>query len=160
MDIYDNAEQLKKVPLFSSCDKAKLNLLAFTSEMMTFREGDYLFRLGEPSDSVYVVLKGTVDVIYDENPDKTTLIANLGQNHMLGEMGVFLNSPRSASMLATSQVQTLKIPAHRFIKLATETPAIALSVMKELSAKIAFTGDLVVQSSAELKKLKDQYCAQ
>lgn len=159
MDIYDNAEQLKKVPLFSSCDKAKLNLLAFTSEMMTFRKGEYLFRLSEPSDSVFVVLEGTVDVIYDENPEKTTLIASLGQNHMLGEMGVFLNAPRSASMLATSQVQTLKIPADRFIKLATETPAIALSVMQELSAKIAFTGDLVIQSSTELKKLKDQYCA-
>lgn len=159
MDIYDNAEQLKKVPLFSSSDKAKLNLLAFTSEMMTFREGEYLFRLGEPSDSVYVVLKGTVDVIYDEDPEKITIIASLGQNHMLGEMGVFLNAPRSASMLATSQVQTLKIPADRFIKLATETPEIALSVMKELSAKIAVTGNLVIESSAELQKLKNQHYA-
>lgn len=159
MDIYDNAEQLKKIPLFASCDKAKLNLLAFTSEMMTFGEGEYLFRLSEPSDSVYVLLEGMVDVIYDENPEKTTLIASLGKNNMLGEMGVFLNAPRSASMLATSPVQTLKIPADRFIKLATETPEIALNVMKELSAKIALTGDLVIQSTAELKKLKHQHRA-
>ena len=159
MDIYENAEQLKKVPLFSSCDKAKLNLLAFTSEMMTFREGEYLFRLNEPSDSVYVILEGTVDVLFDEDPENTTIIASLGQNNMLGEMGVFLNAPRSASLLATSQVQALKIPSDRFIKLATGTPEIALSVMKELSSKIAFTGTLVIQSSTELQKLKDQYRA-
>ncbi len=159
MDIYDNAEQLTKVPLFAGCDKAKLKLLAFTSEMMTFRQGEYLFRLHEPSDSVYVILKGTVDVLHDENPDDVTHIASLGKNHMLGEMGVFLSGPRSASILATSQVQALKIPADRFIKLATETPAIALSVMKELSAKIAYTGDLVIKSSTELRTLKAQYSA-
>ena len=157
MDIYDNADQLKQVPLFSGCDKSKLNLLAFTSEVITFREGEYLFRLSEPSDSVYVILKGTVDVLYDKDPNNTLKVATLGKNNMLGEMGVFLNAPRSASILATEQVEALKIQADRFIKLATETPQIALSVMKELSSKIAFTGDMALKSTAELKQLKHQF---
>jgi len=157
MDIYDNAEQLKQVPLFAGCDKAKLNLLAFTSEVITFREGEYLFRLNEPSDSVYVILKGTVDVLYDKDPNSVLKVATLGKNNMLGEMGVFLSAPRSASILALEQVQALKIQADRFIKLATETPQIALSVMKELSSKIAFTGDMALKSSAELQQLKHQF---
>jgi len=157
MDIYDNADQLKQVPLFAGCDKGKLNLLAFTSEVITFRAGEYLFRLSEPSDSVYVVLKGTVDVLYDKDPASTLKIATLGKNNMLGEMGVFLNAPRSASILATEQVQALKIQADRFIKLATETPQIALSVMKELCSKIAVTGDMALKSTAELQQLKNQF---
>lgn len=154
MDIYDNAEQLKQVPLFAGCDKAKLNLLAFTSEAMSFRQGEYLFRRNEPSDSVYVILKGTVDVLYDKNPDSILKIATLGENNMLGEMGVFLNAPRSASILATEPVQALKIEADRFIKLATETPQIALSVMRDLSSKIALTGNMALKSSAKLQQIE------
>jgi len=44
MDIYENAEQLKKIPLLSGSDEAQLKLLAFTSEAQSFRSGESLFK--------------------------------------------------------------------------------------------------------------------
>lgn len=155
MDIHENAEQLKKIPLLSGSDKAQLKLLAFTSEAMNFNPGEYLFRLNDISDSVYVILEGEVDIIRDEDPDNIVILATVDKNNLLGEMGVFLNLPRNASIVAKDKVQTLKIPANRFIKLVTENPDAALEVMRQLSKKISLTSEMAIASKNELRELRE-----
>lgn len=153
MDIFKNAEQLKKIPLFSGC-KAQLKLLAFTSEALSFNPGEYLFRLQDVSDCVYVILEGEVDIIWDENPESTVNIATLGKNNVLGEIGVFLNKPRSSTIIAKTKVQTLKIPANRFLKLVTESPSAAIEVMRQLSCKFVNINTIAMASKTELHQLK------
>ncbi len=155
MDIYENAEQLKNIPLLSGCDNAQLKLLAFTSEALAFNPGDYLFKINDSSDSVYVILEGEVDVVRDENPDNITKLATIGKNNIMGEMGVFLNVPRTASLIAAEEVKALRIPANRFLKLVTQNADIALEVMRQLSKKIVFTSELAVESQTELRDLQE-----
>ncbi len=154
MDIYENAEQLKKIPLLSGSDNTQLKLLAFTSEALDFNRGDYLFRINDVSDSVYVILAGEVDVVRDENPDNITKLATIGKNNIMGEMGVFLDIPRTASLIAIGEVKALRIPANRFIKLVTQNADVALEVMRQLSKKIVFTSELAVESQTELRDLQ------
>jgi len=154
MDIYENAEQLKKIPLLSGSDEAQLKLLAFTSEALHFSPGEYLFKMNATSNSVYVILEGEVDVIRDEDPDNVTTLATIGKNNIMGEMGVFLDVPRTASLVAKEQVQALRIPANRFLKLVTHNPDIALEVMRQLSKKIIFTSELAIESKNELRNLQ------
>ena len=154
MDIYENAEQLKKIPLLSGSDEAQLKLLAFTSEALHFSPGEYLFKMNATSNSVYVILEGEVDVIRDEDPDNVTTLATIGKNNIMGEMGVFLDVPRTASLVAKEQVQALRIPANRFLKLVTHNPDIALEVMRQLSKKIIFTSELAIESKNELRDLQ------
>ena len=154
MDIYENAEQLKKIPLLSGSDEAQLKLLAFTSESLSFGPGECLFKYNDVSDSVYVILEGEVDVVRDEDPENITKLATIGKNNIMGEMGVFLDVPRTASLIAKEQVQALRIPANRFLKLVTHNPEIALEVMRQLSKKIIFTSELEVESKNELRDLQ------
>jgi len=154
MDIYENAEQLKKIPLLSGSDEAQLKLLAFTSEALDFKPGEHLFKYNDVSDSVYVILEGEADVVRDEDPDHVTKLATIGENNLMGEMGVFLNVPRTASLIAKKRVYALKIPANRFIKLVTHNPEIALEVMRQLSEKIVFTSELAVDTKNELRDLQ------
>ena len=156
MNIHENAEQLKKIPLLSGSDKAQLKLLAFTSEAIDFNPGEYLFKLGDHSDSVYVILKGEVDIVRDDDPHNIVLLATVGKNNVLGEMGVFQNLPRNASTVAKNHVQTLKIPTNRFLKLVTENPDAALEVMRQLSKKIASTSDMAIGLNNEIRKLREQ----
>ncbi len=155
MDIYENAEQLKKIPLLSGSDQAQLKLLAFTSEALKFSPGEHLFKYNDVSDSVYVILDGEVNVVRDEDPENVTNLATIGKNNIMGEMGVFLNVPRTASLIAKEQVQALRIPANRFIKLVTHNPEIALEVMRQLSKKIVVTSELAIESKNELRDLRD-----
>lgn len=156
MDIYENAEQLKKIPLLSGSNDAQLKLLAFTSEAINFNPGEYLFKYNDASDSVYVILDGEVDILRDEDPDHQMSLATVGKNNLLGEMGVFLDLPRTATIVAKDQVQTLKIPAKRFLKLVSESPEVALEVMRQLSQKIAYTSDLAIASKNELRQLRER----
>jgi CRP-like cAMP-binding protein len=70
-------------------------------------------------------------------------------------MGVILNLPRNASIVAKDKVQTLKIPANRFIKLVTENPDAALEVMRQLSKKISLTSEMAIASKNELRELRE-----
>ncbi len=46
MALLKEAECLRKVPMFTKLDASKLKLLAFTSELLTFEDGEVLFREG------------------------------------------------------------------------------------------------------------------
>ena len=64
----NEVDVLKRVPLFSGVDAAKLKLLAFTSKVVSFKAGDVLFRQNDPGDSAYVILSGKARIFVD-GPD-------------------------------------------------------------------------------------------
>ena len=75
--------------------------IAAATTSVTLAAGNTLFRQGDPSDLIYVVEPGQVDVIRD-TPDGELLLATLGPGDHLGEMGPLFGLPRSASVRARS----------------------------------------------------------
>jgi putative ABC transport system ATP-binding protein len=66
---------------------------------VTLAAGSMLFRQGEPSDRIYVVESGQVDIIRD-TPDGEVRLTTLGPGEQFGEMGPLFGLPRSASARA------------------------------------------------------------
>ena len=66
---------------------------------VTMAAGQHLFRQGDPSDLIYVVDSGRIDVVRD-TPDGEIPLASLGPGEHLGEMGPLFGLPRSASARA------------------------------------------------------------
>ena len=127
MDVFQEAELLRKVPFFGGLDSAKLKLLAFTSRALKFAPGECLMRKGEPADAAYVILDGEVEVV-GETEAGEFVIAVVGRNQLQGEMGVITNTPRGATVRAKSPVQALRISGDVFLRLITENPDCALYV--------------------------------
>ncbi|MET0461359.1 MAG: ATP-binding cassette domain-containing protein, partial [Ilumatobacteraceae bacterium] len=65
--------------------------------------GGHLFRQGDPSDLIYIVDKGHVDVVRDTTEGEVVL-ATLGPGDHLGEMGPLFGLPRSATIRARTDV--------------------------------------------------------
>ena len=65
MNLNEEVELLKGVPIFAKIEPAKLKLLAFTSERMTFAAGQEVCHQGDPGDAMYVILGGVADVLID-----------------------------------------------------------------------------------------------
>jgi len=63
MQLKDEVELLRRVPMFAQIAPSKLKLLAFTSDRVSYRPGEVLFNQGDPGDAAYVVLSGTADVL-------------------------------------------------------------------------------------------------
>ncbi|MDA8023037.1 MAG: Crp/Fnr family transcriptional regulator [Gammaproteobacteria bacterium] len=139
MAVSKEAQQLKQVPLLSSLDPKQLKLLAFTCEVFDYADREFLFRQGEASDCVYVVLDGEVEVLGGGDGGHEVLLASAGANTLIGEMAVLGGDARTASIRARGAVSALKIPNERFLELVTGNPQVALQVMRTLSAKLSTT---------------------
>jgi CRP-like cAMP-binding protein len=129
---------LRAVPMFKDIETARLKLIAFTSERLNFPEGTPLFKQGEPSDSAYVIIDGTADVVL-ETPTGPLPVAELGRNALVGEMGVITGSPRSASIVARSGVTALRMPKEVFLGMLAEFPPLAMAVMRDLAKRLEAT---------------------
>ena len=154
MDLLQEAERLRKVPMFSRLEPAKLKLLAFTSENLSFEDGEVLFLEGDPADSAYVIMNGAVEVMM-AGPDEEEVVAvTLHRNQLFGEMAVLSNAPRSATIRAKGELQALRITDEAFIKLLSDNPDVSLDVMRQLSDKLAASHKQVEDLQQRLSHLE------
>ena len=138
MSVEQEAAVLARVPTFAKLDPARLKLLAFTSRALRFDPGDTLIRAGDPSDSAFVILEGTVEFLGGAGDDEF-VIGTAGPHLMIGEMGVIMNAPRTISVRARDHVRVLRIAAPVFLRLLSENPDVALDMMRQLSERLAAT---------------------
>ena len=151
MDLAQETEMLRKIPMFAKLNGSKLKLLAFTSEMVTYHPGDVLFYVGDQADCAYVIVEGTVDVVTET--DKGPVVSvTLHENQLCGEMALLSNSLRSATLKASSKVAAMKISAEMFLKLLSENSDLALDVMRQLSDKLAKSHHQVEALQHQLEK--------
>ncbi|MCB2103039.1 MAG: cyclic nucleotide-binding domain-containing protein [Rhodobacterales bacterium] len=136
MDFGDTVKVLRAIPMFAKLDPSKLKLVAFASAHLTFDDGEALFFEGDPSDGVYLIDEGTVNICVDSNGSEIT-VGSLTNRELFGEMAIFRNEPRSATIRASGSVKVLRIDGDMFLRVVTEYPETALEVMRILSEKIA-----------------------
>jgi len=147
MTLEAEVQSLRQVPMFKDIDPARLKLLAFTSERVQFASGQRFFSQGDPSDAAYVLLDGRAHVLLD-TPNGEIQVAELGNNALVGEMGILSDSPRSATIMAAEPTTALRIDKRVFLELLAQFPQMSLAVMRELAQRLERTNaQLVAQSS-------------
>ena len=138
MSINDDVEMLRRIPMFAKVEPAKLKLLAFTSERVTYSEGQDLFRQGDNSDAAYIIVEGTADVIVN-SPKGPLTVAKLDKNEFIGDIGILCDVPRTATVRAATQLTTLKITKELFFRMVTDFPAMGVEVMRVLAHRLELT---------------------
>ena len=104
-----------------------------------------LCRINDPSDSVFVILAGEVEILGNIDGEDVVLFTK-GKFDLVGEMAVLSNAPRSATLRSKGESLILKISNDAFLKLITENATVALSVMKQLSDKLALSTRTIEQA--------------
>ncbi len=142
MDLAEETDLLRKIPMFAKMETSKLKLLAFASEMVFFEDGDIVFNSGDTADYAYVIMEGAVDVITET--DKGPVVSvTLSQNQLVGELGVLNNTPRIATLIANGNLRAMKITAEMFFRILRENSEVALDVIRMLSDKLTRTHEQV-----------------
>ncbi|MGD8379566.1 MAG: cyclic nucleotide-binding domain-containing protein [Gammaproteobacteria bacterium] len=83
------------------------------AEKRVYRRGDVLLHEGESVGGIFVVQKGRVLIVREENGDEIT-IAEIGPGQIFGEMSFIENQPAGASVVAEEATQALLI-SHDYI---------------------------------------------
>ena len=135
MSLKQEIEALRRVPIFAEIEPAKLKLLAFMSERVAFDPGKRLMQQGDRADAAYLIVDGHAEVIL-ETPDGPVIVATLGANEIVGEMGILGNAPRAATVRAKDRLIALRISKEPFMRMVRKFPTVAVSIMQELAQRL------------------------
>jgi CRP-like cAMP-binding protein len=153
MSLTQDVEVLRNIPLFAKVEPAKLKLLAFTSERLEYLSGDELFHQGDYADAAYIILSGQADILVD-TPNGAVKVASLGKNEIIGEIAILCDVPRTATVTASTDVETLKVSKENFFHLLTQFPQIGVEVMHELASRLHHTTQQLTAAKARLSELE------
>ena len=110
-----------------------MDLIRYTEKLdrAHFAAGDMICTKGEVGTVMYVIVRGEVDVRSDE-----VRSVRLGPGESFGEMSLIDKSPRSATVVAVSDVSLAPVNKATFLVLVQDTPHFALEVMRSLSDRL------------------------
>lgn len=109
----DDGDLLANLPLFRGLDADTLDELAQRVEEVELEAGAYLFHKGDPSDSLYVLRRGRLEVIQDG-----IVLRELGRGEVLGELGLLVDEVRSASVRAVRDSDLVRLTQSQFDEIA------------------------------------------
>jgi CRP-like cAMP-binding protein len=127
----EKVELLKRVPLFADCSRGELEQIAQLADEVDLGEGKELTRLGESGREFFVLLEGEADVTQDGRSINT-----LRAGEFFGEIALVEDSPRTATVTATTPVRVLVITDRAFKKLLNEQPELQRKVLVALAERV------------------------
>jgi len=123
-----NIRDLRKSPLFQGLSEDELQTLMDNARPVSLRAGEALMKQGEPGDSAFVVLKGEF-AIHKQSGQSLIKIDVRSPGDVLGEMALLSQAPRSATVTAVTDCETLCISKDAFEKLLSTSSTAALAVL-------------------------------
>jgi len=115
-----------------------------------YKDGDNIFEENSVGREMYIILTGRVKVIKEKEGVETTL-ATLEEGDFFGEMSLFDNNPRSATVKAMGNVKLLEINQKNFLKKISRDPSLAFRMLEKMSQRIRKTDDKILNCTVEIK---------
>jgi len=125
---------LRSVPLFAECSQKELGRIAAIADELYQPEGTRLIEEGKKGREFFVLVDGTVDVRRNGRKLRT-----MGNGDFFGEIALITDSPRSATVTATSPVRVLVITSQAFQRLLADTATLQPKVLAALAERAATT---------------------
>lgn len=131
-----NEAFLKTVSIFSSLSEADRRLLASQLEEVEFKAGARIVNEDEPSDCLFIVKEGFVNVVRNANGKQDVFLTMLIAGDYFGEAALFENLSRTASVLAAENARLLKITKKSFDQFLQDNPLASNRVLYEMLRQV------------------------
>jgi CRP-like cAMP-binding protein len=134
--------------LDSSPTHLKYNITDFFrdyGETVHFKTGQIIAREGEMSQHVFVLLDGKVNIVKTDSLGNDNVIATAEKGAIFGEMSVFLDQQRSATLVASGDVKVLSIANDNFSNALMKLPDMMFRIFKTFASKLSEINDKYVK---------------
>ena len=128
-------ESLERVSIFAGLSPVHLSRLAAEGSELRFAGGEPVIRQGEPGESLFVVLEGSVEVSAREEGGAPVVIATLGPGAFFGEMSLMTGAARSATVAAKTESRLLEIDKITLRHVLEEQPSLVETLGAALTAR-------------------------
>lgn len=110
------------------------------SRVQEFPARTRLIQGGDPSDSLYYLLKGSVSVMIEDSEGHELVLAYLNEGEFFGEMGLFdPETQRSACVMARTDCTVAQADYEHFLQMSEHTPAILLELASQMAGRLRRT---------------------
>jgi CRP-like cAMP-binding protein len=144
MSLESNVRRMAGTRPFDLLPREAVQLIAFSCERRMLKEGESLFKAGEPADSAYFVLSGELSLVVEDAERRVEPGA------LVGETGLMADVVRRASAKATEDTELLRIPGAVFRRVLSEFPRAAVQLR---AAAVARARDFVNQLDEKRARL-------
>ncbi len=143
----DVVELLERVPVFETLGREDLAQVAQVAVPRRFPPGDVIFREGDESDTCYVVAGGHARALREHGDGRTIALARFGPGDIFGELAMFDDERRSATVEALDDLHALAILGHDMRRLLREHPDIAVKLVIALGRRLRAANERITRQS-------------
>jgi CRP-like cAMP-binding protein len=123
---------IKNVPLFSTCSKKEISLVASLADMFSLRAGQDLIREGTYGSDFFIILSGTAEVRQGD-----VVLTTLGPGDFCGEIASLEHVRRTATVTATTPIEALVLRSQALSGLRERLPNIDRAVLDAMSKRLS-----------------------
>jgi CRP-like cAMP-binding protein len=139
----DKRKFLSAHPFFKGLNPELIDQVASHAVTRVVKAGTAIYGKGDPGDSLFAVITGTVQISVPSVDGKDTVFAQLAVGEIVGEVALLDGRPRSADVAAVTDCELMVINRRDFVPLIHDHPELAFRLIDILCEKLRRTNDQV-----------------
>ena len=143
----ETAALLGRVPVFEVLRPEDLVRVADVAVPRSFRGGEVVFREGDDSDTCYIVRSGHARAVREHADGRQITLATFGPGDFFGELAMFDDERRSATVEAVDGLDVLGIPGVDMRALLSRHPEIAVKLVIALGRRLRAANERLARQS-------------
>lgn len=138
---------LTNVPVFASLGEEDLELVAEVCHPRRIPAGELVFREGDASNTCYIVRSGHARAVREHADGRQIALATFGPGDIFGELAMFDDERRSATVEAIDDLEVLAILGPDMRRLMLRRPQLAVALAASLSRRLRTTNERLASQS-------------
>lgn len=129
-------DALKQIDIFQGLTDQEYELVEAIAKSRLVKKNTLIFSKGDENNSMYILLKGTVDVFILTESGKELILSSLGAGDYFGELSLLDGAPISANIMATTDCKLISIHKNDFFQTMERNAGLLSHVMSHLCSKV------------------------
>lgn len=127
---------LRKVALFSELSDKQIDFLRARSPSRNYPKGAIIVNEGDEGNALFVIQAGSVKTYLSDDKGKEVVLSTQGSGEYFGDLALFDDTPRSASVAALEPCKLMVISKNLLREALAEKPEIAFVLLKGLAIRV------------------------
>ena len=144
---------LKQVPIFSDLKPRELIEVEKIVHRRSYKKNETIIHAGDPGLGMYIIIKGSVEIIEEDEKTGKRSLANPSDGSFFGDMALLDEDPRSASAIALVDCEIMGFFRPDFLDLIYRKPKLGIKVLLALAKVI---GERLRHTNELLTKIQEK----
>jgi CRP-like cAMP-binding protein len=140
---------LRTIPLFAGFTDEDLEELGRSLQRRRFAAGTMVMNQGDTGSSMYIVESGECNIHLPGEESRRISLKDIARGEYFGELALFDEMPRSASVLVTTDASLLELGRDTLESFLGRRPQVALTILRTMSARLRETNTMLSARAAK-----------